>query len=78
MPENEIKEIADKADMIITGYAYTKVENQIRVLNLNDTHEACVLSIDGEMQSTNMDEVTLALVQAYYLKNKQFMEGNDA
>ena len=78
MSEMELQEIADKADIIIAGYAYTLEDNQVRVLNLNNPKEACVLSLDGEMLSTNIDDVTLSLVQAYYQKNKQFMEENDA
>ena len=34
MPLN-VQEIADKADMIINGYAFTKSDDYIRVLNLN-------------------------------------------
>lgn len=30
-----IKEIADRADMIINGYAFTKAGEYVRVLNLN-------------------------------------------
>ena len=44
MSENEIKLVADQADMIIAGYSFTKDENNnIRILNLENTDEACVL-----------------------------------
>ena len=78
MPEELLKEIADKANMIIAGFAYTLQDNQVKILNLNNPSEACILSKDGEMLSSNMDDVTLSLVQAYYYKNKQFMEDEDA
>ena len=78
MSEKEIGAIADRADMIIAGYAFTKENDEIRVLNLNNTKEACVLSVEGEMLSTNMNDVTLSLVQAYYRKNRQFMEEDNA
>ena len=29
---DKIKEIADKADMIVNGYAFTRENNQIRIL----------------------------------------------
>ena len=45
MPLN-IKEIADKADMIINGYAFTKDENYIRVLNLDRINHAAVILND--------------------------------
>ena len=78
MPDKELEKIADSADMIIAGYAFTKENDEIRVLNLNNTKEACVLSVEGEMLSTNMNDVTLSLVQAYYRKNRQFMEEDNA
>lgn len=78
MPEELLEEIADKANMIIAGFAYTLQDNQVKILNLNNPSEACILSKDGEMLSSNMDDVTLSLVQAYYYKNKQFMEDEDA
>ena len=33
---DKIKEIADKADMIVNGYAFTRENDQIRILNLNN------------------------------------------
>lgn len=33
---DKIKQIADQADMIINGYAFTREENRIRILNLNN------------------------------------------
>ena len=74
----DINKIADNADIIIAGYAYTISGEQVFVLNLNNPKEACTLSIDGEMLSSNMNDVTINLVQAYYLKNKQFMVDDNA
>ncbi len=59
MPENELKKIADKADMIIAGYSFTKDGDAfIRILNLENPEEACVLRRDGEMVETTMDDIT--------------------
>ena len=41
---DKIKEIADKADMIVNGYAFTRENNQIRILNLNNLEKALVIS----------------------------------
>ena len=78
MSEQELERIANAADLIIAGYAFTRSEDRVRVLNLNNTKEACVLSEDGEMLSSNMSDVRQALVQAYYQKNRQFMENDRA
>ncbi|MGN0375747.1 MAG: hypothetical protein ACI4EN_09645 [Butyrivibrio sp.] len=38
-----VKEIADKADMIINGYAFTKEGEYVRVLNLNCVNHAALV-----------------------------------
>ncbi|MCD8149332.1 MAG: hypothetical protein LUE92_07180 [Clostridiales bacterium] len=68
-----IKEVADKADMIIAGYAFTKCEIGVRVLNLNKPEKAAVLSDEGEMLETSMDDIELRIIKMHYAKNKQFM-----
>lgn len=75
MSEKEIISIADSADMIINGFSYTLAEDGfIRVLNLNNQDEACLLNKDGEMIETSMDDEVLFKVQAYYAQNKELME----
>jgi len=79
MPEAKLKEIADNATMIVSGYAFTlTIEGFIKVLNLDNPDEACVLQKDGAMVETTMNDITLLKVQAYYLKNKEFMEDQNA
>lgn len=44
MSDEEIKKIAEKADIIVNGYAFFKKNNGITVLNLNiDNHSAFFL-----------------------------------
>ena len=45
----DIKTIADKADMIVNGYAFTQEDDLIHVLNLNCPDKAVVFSLDGEV-----------------------------
>lgn len=72
MPLN-IEEIADKADMIINGYAFTKDGDYIRVLNLNCVNHAAVI-LNDKIVETNMDDIENQIVVDYYNQNKQFME----
>lgn len=75
MSEETLKIIADNANMIIAGYSYTaEPDGSIRVLNLENPEQACVLAADGSMMETTMDDATLAIAQAYYLNNMEFME----
>ena len=69
-----LKEIADKADMIIKGYAFTRDGDFVRVLNLNGGQTSMVMSPDGTMIETNMDEIELALVQNIWSKDSKYME----
>jgi hypothetical protein len=73
----DINDIADKADMIINGYAFTREDNNIRVLNLNCINHAAVI-YDGQIVETNMDDIENKIVIDYYLENKIFMEGENA
>jgi hypothetical protein len=72
-----IKEIADKADMIINGYAFTKEDEWVRVLNLNCLNHAAVI-LHEKIVETNMDDIENEIVIEYYKQNKQFMEEQDA
>lgn len=70
----DIKNIADKADMIINGYAFTKCDEGYQVLNLNKPSSAVVLSISGEVLETSMDDIEIEIVKDYYMKNREFLE----
>ena len=58
---DKIKEIADKADMIVNGYAFTRENNQIRILNLNNLEKALVISEDGKVLETTMDDIEIRI-----------------
>lgn len=76
MPLN-VQEIADKADMIINGYAFTKNGDYIRVLNLNHLNHAAVI-LNDDVVETNMDDIETQIALDYYKENKQFMEDINA
>ena len=74
MSDAKIREIADKADMIIRGYAFTREDALIRILNLNDRESSMVITLDGTMVETNMDEIEQALVLDIWQKDSKYME----
>ena len=74
MPETMVREIADKADMIIRGYAFTRDGDFIRVFNLNDRESSMVITPEGVMVETNMDEIEQALVLDIWSKDSKYME----
>ena len=74
MSDTKIREIADKADMIIRGYAFTREDALIRILNLNDRESSMVITPDGTMVETNMNEIEQALVLDIWQKDSKYME----
>ena len=69
-----ILEIADKADVIVNGYAFTKSGKYIKILNLNHSDRATVLNENGDVLETSMDDIELDIVLDYYQKNRKFIE----
>ncbi|MBR6219895.1 MAG: hypothetical protein IKQ80_04980 [Clostridia bacterium] len=78
MTEAAIMSIADAADMIVNGYAFTRDPKGFRVLNLNQTDKAAVITEAGEVLETSMDDIELQIALDYYTANRQFLEEEDA
>jgi hypothetical protein len=57
MPNEKIKRIADNADMIVRGYAFTRNGDFIQVFNINDGVSAMVIDKDGMMIETIIDQL---------------------
>ena len=74
MTEEKIRKIADEADMIIKGYAFTKKGNFIHIFNTNDGISAMVITADGTMIESNMNEIEQALVQKIWHRDSKYME----
>lgn len=70
----DILQVADKADMIVNGYAFTKETGNIKVLNLNNPAKAVVLTKEGTVLETSMDDIEMEIVKGYLKKNIEFME----
>ena len=78
MSDEEIKKIAEKADMIIRNYAFTRKDNVISILNLKNPEHAMVISPDGTMLETNMDEIEQVIVLNIWKKDAEYMESANA
>ena len=78
MPEEKIKEIADSANMVVGGYAFTKKDGKISVLNINNPAYAMVPSLEGKLLETNMEPIEQVFVMRIWEKNSAFMEDDNA
>lgn len=68
-----VREIADKADMIVDGYAFTNSEAGCRIIDLNNTHSAMVVDARDRVLETTMDDIEIGIVMDLYKRNKKFM-----
>ena len=74
----DVIKVANEADMIVNGYAFTHCTEGYRVLNLNRPDKAVVLSKTGDVLETSMDDIEIQIVRDYLSKNSEFMEECDA
>ena len=74
----DVKKVADEADVIVNGYAFTKCKEGYRILNLNRPDRAAVLSQTGDVLETSMDDIEIQIVKSYLEKNRKFLEEWDA
>ena len=70
----DINDIADNANMIINGYAFTRKNECIHVLNLHCPNKAVVFSTDGDVLETTMDNIEISIANRYLKQNLKYME----
>ena len=71
---SKLQAIADNADVIVNGYAFTNSDDRIFVLNLTKPDRAAVLRSSGEVLETSMDDIELSIVTEYLQRNLKYME----
>lgn len=77
MTKEELQDIIENANMIVCGYAFTKSEDgNIRVLHIRPPYHALVISPEGDIYETTMDDIEINIVLGYWEKNKKYMEEN--
>ena len=75
MKEEEIKAVAEKAIMIVCGYAFSQSEEGFRgVVYIHPPYHALVMTREGDVIETNMDDIEISIVQKYWKRNKNLME----
>jgi hypothetical protein len=78
MSEEELKAIAEKADMIVNGYAFFKRDNGITVLNMKTINHSAFFSFNDELLESSMDPIEAFIAREYLIKNKEFLEDINA
>lgn len=79
MSEEKKWQIADEAEMIVSGYAFLRKENNIVIVNLNQNDEhVMVINKEGKMLETSMDPIEQVIALNIWKANSQFMEEQSA
>ena len=68
-----VQEAADRADVIVAGYAYTVQDGYIEVVDLNDLSKRAVIQ-NGDVVESLMSDEEDDMVLRYYNRNKEFLE----
>lgn len=69
-----IKELADAADMIVSGYAFTRLPDGYRVINLNRLECVAFFSKDGNVIETSMCDIETTIALKFFEKNREFID----
>lgn len=67
------KDVADAADVIYDGYAFTAQGDTVRIVNLFPPHHAMLIRPDGDVLETSMDDIEIQLVLGYYARASKYM-----
>lgn len=78
MLDKELIAIADAANMIVHGYAFTRKNGNISILNLNKPSRAMVIDPNGKMLESSMDPIEQTIVLKIWEKDAEFMEDENA
>ena len=68
-----VQEIADQADMIVAGYAFKVLKDNIEITDLNNLSKTAVIQNDELVESVMSDEED-AIVMKYYNRNKDLLK----
>ena len=64
--------------MIIKGYAFKRKGSNIEIFNLNDGFSMLVMTADGVLIETNMNDIEQVLVKKIWTNNAKYMEDINA
>ena len=69
-----IKELADAADMIVSSYAFTRLPDGYRVINLNRLESVALFSKNGDVIETSMCDIETVIAARYLEINRKFID----
>lgn len=70
------EEIADKAEVIIAGYAVMRSKYGFSVFDLNNCEGVAVFKEDGTLIETNMDDIELVIAKKRFNQSLKYILEN--
>ena len=70
---DDLAAIADAADVVYSGYAFTSCDLGYRVLNLHAPDQAAVISLDGNVLETTMNDFDLQLMGRVFNRCRKYL-----
>ena len=75
MPEDKKWEIADAADMIVSGFSFKRSGETIKIVNLNKNEpHVMIISPSGKMLESSMDPIEQTIALDIWKNDAEFME----
>lgn len=71
---SEIDVLAEKAELIVNGYAIIPFDENYTVINLNKKNHTTVFAPSGEVIESSMDDIEIVIARNYLLNNLSFLE----
>lgn len=77
MTDLELEQIADKANLIVDGYAFTIEQSDcgskfVRVLNLDNPNSSMTLTYAGEVIASTVCDIEEKIILDMYFKAKEY------
>lgn len=73
MNNTDLQNIIDKAAFLVGGYAFWQRENNIEIVALKSPNHVLIMSQDGDIIESSMDDIEIAIVQDYWHRNKKYL-----
>lgn len=73
MSNTELNRIISRAAFIVDGYAFSKKENNVEIVALDTPNHVLIMSLNGGIIESSMDDIELTVVQDFWQKNKKYI-----
>ena len=69
----DVKKILDDAIIVVNGFAFNKCDLGYAIFNARTKHTV-ILSTNGEVLATSMDDIELEIAKKYFEEDKEFLD----